>query len=236
VPVVHLNVRYLEAGDVAWFGGGTDLTPFRAFPEDTAHFHGVLQQTCGPDRYARFSQWAREYFFLPHRGSERGVGGIFFDYLRGEEEWRFVQQVGDAFLPAYVPIVERRRVTPWTEADRRSQLRFRFAIRLVALGERPEVDGDGSPGAQRARRDGGIVGIHVHGSEQQPRHARSDREQRNPGRAEVFHDLLEVRPVGGVPREVDVAGVRSQHEAEPEPRVAVACAAAAVVAGGNAPD
>ena len=73
---------------------------FRPFPEDTTHFHGVLQQTCGPDRYARFSQWAREYFFLPHRGSERGVGGIFFDYLRGEEEWRFVQQVGDAFLPA----------------------------------------------------------------------------------------------------------------------------------------
>ena len=125
VPVVHMNVRYLEAGEISWFGGGMDLTPFRLFPEDTTHFHGVLQQTCGPDRYARFSQWAREYFFLPHRGSERGVGGIFFDYLRGEEEWRFVQQVGDAFLPAYVPIVERRRTTPWTEADRSAQLRWR---------------------------------------------------------------------------------------------------------------
>jgi coproporphyrinogen III oxidase len=125
VPVVHLNVRYLEAGDVSWFGGGTDLTPFRAFPEDTAHFHGVLQQACGKDRYARFSQWAREYFFLPHRNSERGVGGVFFDYLRGPEHRDFVERVGEAFLPAYVPLVERRRETPWTEADRAAQLRWR---------------------------------------------------------------------------------------------------------------
>jgi len=125
VPVVHMNVRYLEAGEVSWFGGGMDLTPFRPFPEDTAHFHGVLQQACGPDRYARFSQWAREYFFIVHRNSERGVGGVFFDYLRGPGQWDFVQQVGAAFLPAYVPIVERRRATPWTEADRAEQLRWR---------------------------------------------------------------------------------------------------------------
>jgi coproporphyrinogen III oxidase len=125
VPVVHMNVRYLEAGDVSWFGGGMDLTPFRPFPEDTAHFHGVLQQACGADRYARFSQWAREYFFIVHRNSERGVGGVFFDYLRGKEHRQLVQSVGDAFLPAYVPIVERRRDLPFTEADRAGQLRWR---------------------------------------------------------------------------------------------------------------
>ena len=125
VPVVHMNVRYLEAGEIAWFGGGTDLTPFQVFPEDTAHFHGALQQACGADRYARFSQWAREYFVIVHRQSERGVGGVFFDYLRGKDQLDFVQRVGDAFLPAYVPIVERRRQTPWTEADRAAQLRWR---------------------------------------------------------------------------------------------------------------
>jgi coproporphyrinogen III oxidase len=125
VPVVHMNVRYLEAGEAAWFGGGMDLTPFRPFAEDTAHFHGVLQQTCGPERYARFSQWAREYFFIVHRNCERGVGGIFFDYLRGREQREFVERVGDAFLPAYFPIVERRRTLPWTENDRGEQLRWR---------------------------------------------------------------------------------------------------------------
>jgi coproporphyrinogen III oxidase len=125
VPVVHMNVRYLEAGEASWFGGGMDLTPFRPFPEDTAHFHGVLQQACGAERYARFSQWAREYFFIAHRNSERGVGGVFFDYLRGNQHWDFVRQVGAAFLPAYTPIVERRRGMPWTEADRAAQLRWR---------------------------------------------------------------------------------------------------------------
>ena len=125
VPVVHMNVRYLEAGDVFWFGGGMDLTPCKPFDEDTAHFHGVLQGACGPDRYARFSRWAREYFFIAHRKSERGVGGVFFDYLRGDDAWPFVRAVGDAFLPAYAPLVERRRDTPLTEADRAAQLKWR---------------------------------------------------------------------------------------------------------------
>ena len=125
VPVVHMNIRYLSVGDVEWFGGGMDLTPWRAFDEDTRHFHGVLQQTCGADRYARFSQWAREYFFIKHRNSERGVGGVFFDYLRGRESWDFQRAVGDAFLPAYVPIVERRRGMHATEQDRQDQLRWR---------------------------------------------------------------------------------------------------------------
>jgi coproporphyrinogen III oxidase len=126
VPIVHMNVRYIAVGDeVEWFGGGMDLTPFKPCDEDTAHFHGVLEKVCGPERYARFSKWAKEYFFIRHRGSERGVGGIFFDYLRGKENWEFEMAVGEAFLPAYVPIVEKRRNTPWTEADRAAQLRWR---------------------------------------------------------------------------------------------------------------
>ena len=125
VPVVHMNVRYLEVGEVFWLGGGMDLTPCRPFDEDTAHFHGVLKDACGPDRYARFSRWAKEYFFIAHRHSERGVGGVFFDYLRGDDAWPFVRGVGDAFLPAYAPLVERRRDLPWTEEDRAAQLKWR---------------------------------------------------------------------------------------------------------------
>jgi len=128
VPVVHMNVRYLEAGDISWFGGGTDLTPCREFVEDTRHFHRVLQKVCnahGPGLYDRFSRWAKEYFFIGHRGSERGVGGIFFDYLRGEERWSFVRDVGEAFLPAYAPLVERRRATPYSDEDRAQQLSWR---------------------------------------------------------------------------------------------------------------
>jgi len=124
VPVVHMNVRYIEAGDVFWFGGGMDLTPFKPFDDDTAHFHGVLQRVCG-DRYPRFSQWARDYFFITHRNSERGVGGVFFDYLRGDAAWPLVRSVGDAFLAAYEPIVERRRDLPYTEEDRQAQLKWR---------------------------------------------------------------------------------------------------------------
>ncbi len=128
VPIVHMNVRYLEAGDVSWFGGGMDLTPCREFVEDTRHFHRVLQKVCnahGPALYDRFSRWAKEYFFIGHRGSERGVGGIFFDYLRGEERWSFLRDVGEAFLPAYAPLVERRRATQYSDEDRAQQLRWR---------------------------------------------------------------------------------------------------------------
>jgi len=122
VPVVHMNVRYLEAGEACWFGGGIDLTPFRPFADDTDHFHAALAAAAG-DRYPRFKRWADEYFFIPHRNSARGVGGIFFDYLR--DGLGLARSVGAAFLPAYVPIVERRRALPWSEADRQAQLRWR---------------------------------------------------------------------------------------------------------------
>ena len=128
IPTVHLNLRYveLERGD-AWFGGGTDLTPYYPYPDDVAHFHRVLKGTCDrhdPTYYPKFKQWCDEYFFLKHRNEARGVGGIFFDYLRGDGEklFTFVQDTGRAFLPAYVPIVERRRGEPWSEREKEFQL------------------------------------------------------------------------------------------------------------------
>jgi coproporphyrinogen III oxidase len=107
-----------------------DLTPCRPFAEDTAHFHRTCEEALRPhgaQLYPRLSRWARDYFFLAHRQSERGVGGIFFDYLRGERERSFalVRDVGDSFLPAYAPLVERRRETPFGEAEREEQLRWR---------------------------------------------------------------------------------------------------------------
>ena len=136
VPVVHMNVRYLEVGDLGWFGGGTDLTPCRPFPEDTAHFHDTCARALAPHGealYPRFSQWAKDYFFIAHRKSERGVGGVFFDYLRGTPSrpgdlraaFSVVQGVGNSFLDAYAPLVERRRDTPYGEAERQEQLRWR---------------------------------------------------------------------------------------------------------------
>lgn len=128
IPTVHMNLRYLElGGGDAWFGGGTDLTPFYPYREDVEHFHRVLKNVC--DRhdttyYPRFKRWCDEYFFLKHRNEGRGVGGIFFDYLRGDLEklFSFVQDVGRSFLSAYVPIVERRRAEPWGIREKEFQL------------------------------------------------------------------------------------------------------------------
>jgi len=136
VPVVHMNVRYLEVGELGWFGGGMDLTPCKPFAEDTAHFHATCQRALdkhSPALYPRFTEWAKDYFYIPHRKSERGVGGIFFDYLQGtplhandrRAAFSLVQSAGDAFLDAYAPIVEKRRDTPYTAADREEQLRWR---------------------------------------------------------------------------------------------------------------
>ena len=127
VPTVHMNVRRLSRGDYGWFGGGADLTPNYLFEEDAEHFHGVLGDAC--DRhapigdYARMKAWCDDYFTLPHRGEMRGVGGVFFDYLDShpDETFAFVRDIGDAFLPAYVPIVERRRDTTWGEREEQWQ-------------------------------------------------------------------------------------------------------------------
>jgi coproporphyrinogen III oxidase len=122
VPIVHANFRYLEKGDAQWFGGGADLTPSYPYPEDCTHFHRTLKDACDshdPEYYPRFKKWCDEYFTIRHRKEMRGVGGVFFDYLEGDLDaiFAFVQSVGDAFLPAYVPIVERRCEEPYGEGE-----------------------------------------------------------------------------------------------------------------------
>ena len=126
-PTVHANFRYLEKGSAQWFGGGADLTPHYPFREDARHFHHTLKEACDkhdPSYYPRFKKWCDEYFFLKHRNETRGVGGIFFDYLQGDMEslFAFVKDAGEAFLPAYLPIVERRRGHEYGEREREFQL------------------------------------------------------------------------------------------------------------------
>lgn len=129
VPTVHANYRFLARGDAAWFGGGADLTPYYPHEEDAAHFHRVQREVCDahdPDYYPRFKKWCDDYFTLPHRGEMRGVGGIFFDELPATEEvFAFVREAGAAFLPSYLPIVERRRGMAWGERERAWQLHRR---------------------------------------------------------------------------------------------------------------
>lgn len=128
VPTVHMNYRYfeLENGD-AWFGGGSDLTPCYLFDEDVIHFHTTLKRACDAHDtgfYPRFKKWCDEYFFVKHRGEARGVGGIFFDYLRGDpaKHFAFIQSAGNAFLDSYLPIVRRRIAEPWGEKEKEWQL------------------------------------------------------------------------------------------------------------------
>ncbi len=120
VPTVHMNVRFFVAEQagaepVWWFGGGMDLTPYYGFEEDAVHFHRTCRAALAPfgaDCHARFKKWCDEYFHLKHRNEPRGVGGIFFDDLNEagfEHSFALMRSVGDHFLPAYVPIVERRR-------------------------------------------------------------------------------------------------------------------------------
>jgi len=129
VPTVHMNVRMLAAlpaglPSVTWFGGGMDLTPYYGFEEDAAHFHRTCRDALAPfgdDKYPRFKQWCDEYFFLKHRNEPRGIGGVFFDdfaELGFEHSFALLRAVGDAFLPAYLPIVQRRRDTPYGEHER----------------------------------------------------------------------------------------------------------------------
>ena len=126
VPAVHMNTRHIVTTK-AWFGGGSDLTPMVPDAEDTAFFHGALKSACdrhGADYYERFKKWCDEYFFLPHRGEPRGVGGIFYDYLDKdwEKDFAFTRDVGLAFLEAYPALVAKHMEKPWTEAEREHQL------------------------------------------------------------------------------------------------------------------
>jgi coproporphyrinogen III oxidase len=126
VPTAHMNVRFISRGGAGGFGGGADLTPYYLFEEDCAHFHRVLRDLCErhlPGRHAGLKRAADDYFFLPHRGEHRGVGGIFFDDLGGDLDaaLAFVAELPRAFLEAWLPIVERRAPLPWGEEERRWQ-------------------------------------------------------------------------------------------------------------------
>jgi coproporphyrinogen III oxidase len=127
VPAVHANFRYLEKGDAEWFGGGTDLTPCYPYAEDAAHFHRTIREACDrndPEFYPKFKKWCDEYFTLKHRNEMRGVGGIFFDYVQGDREktFAFVQDAGNCFLNAYLPIVRRRMSESYGDHERQYQL------------------------------------------------------------------------------------------------------------------
>ena len=129
VPTVHMNVRFLiatRAGSepVWWFGGGMDMTPYYGFEEDARHFHSICRRALegfGPDHYPRFKRWCDEYFYIKHRSEPRGIGGIFFDDL-SERGFDFcfdlTRSVGDHFLPAYLPVLERRQALPYGERER----------------------------------------------------------------------------------------------------------------------
>ncbi|MGF1592475.1 MAG: oxygen-dependent coproporphyrinogen oxidase [Kiloniellaceae bacterium] len=127
VPAVHMNTRHIVTTK-AWFGGGGDLNPMYPDDRDTADFHAAFKAACDrhdPDYYPRFKKWCDEYFFIPHRGEARGVGGIFYDYLDSgdwEADFAFTQDVGRAFLEIYPQLVRRHMAEPWTDEQRRHQL------------------------------------------------------------------------------------------------------------------
>jgi coproporphyrinogen III oxidase len=133
VPTVHMNVRMLVAQPaggtpVRWFGGGMDLTPYYGVEEDAQHFHRTNRDALAPfgdDKYPRFKRWCDEYFFLKHRNEPRGIGGVFFDdfaELGPQRSLEMMRAVGDAFLPAYLPIARRRRGMAYGERERDFQL------------------------------------------------------------------------------------------------------------------
>ena len=128
VPAVHMNTRMFWTPHAWWFGGGSDLNPCIEYDEDTRHFHATQKQHLDPhgaELYPELKAWADEYFFIPHRGRARGVGGIFMDDRNSgnwEADFALTQDIGRAFLPAYLPLVEKRRLQPFNEADREAQL------------------------------------------------------------------------------------------------------------------
>ncbi len=129
VPAVHMNTRFL-ATTKRWFGGGADLNPPIPYDSDTTDFHARLKAACDAHdaaHYPRFKQWADEYFYIPHRGVHRGVGGIFYDHLEGDfdSHFAFTRDVGEAFLDIYPQIVRRRMGSEWTAEDRARQLAWR---------------------------------------------------------------------------------------------------------------
>jgi coproporphyrinogen III oxidase len=134
VPTSHFNVRMLQAGDIGWFGGGFDLTPYLPIEDDAKHWHAQAKAACdtlSPSAYPDFKQRCDEYFYIPHRDEARGIGGVFFDDLdatsapiaaSAEQCLAFVSRLAEAYLGAYLPIVKRRKSTPFTDGQREFQL------------------------------------------------------------------------------------------------------------------
>lgn len=133
IPTSHANVRFFVAekpgeAPIWWFGGGFDLTPYYGFEEDCKHWHQIAKQACDPygsGRYAEYKKWCDEYFYLKHRGEARGIGGLFFDDLSEpdfEQAFAFMRSVGDHYLPAYTPIVERHKNDVYGEREKKFQL------------------------------------------------------------------------------------------------------------------
>ena len=128
VPAVHMNTRMFWTPHAWWFGGGSDLNPCVEYDEDTAHFHATQKAYLDPhgeSEYPRLKAWADEYFFVPHRKRARGVGGVFMDDQCSEDweaDFAMTQDIGRAFLPAFVPLVEKRRTQDWNDADKDAQL------------------------------------------------------------------------------------------------------------------
>ena len=130
VPITHMNLRFFISGGnspVWWFGGGYDLTPIYGFEEDCVHWHKTAQAACQPfgeTLYAQYKKACDDYFYLPHRHEPRGIGGLFFDDVNTPDFahcFALVQSVGDSFIHAYLPIVQRRKDTPWGESQKRFQ-------------------------------------------------------------------------------------------------------------------
>ena len=132
IPTSHANVRFFVAekpgeDPIWWFGGGFDLTPYYGFKSDCEHWHRIAKQACdafGPTRYAEYKKWCDEYFYLKHRDEARGIGGLFFDDLNEpdfEQAFAFMRSVGDHYLPAYTPIVERHKNDAFGEREKQFQ-------------------------------------------------------------------------------------------------------------------
>ncbi|KAF2206973.1 hypothetical protein CERZMDRAFT_71863 [Cercospora zeae-maydis SCOH1-5] len=162
-PTVHLNYRYFETANADgttnawWFGGGTDLTPSYLFDEDAIHFHRTIKEACDAhdkNYYSRFKKWCDEYFNVKHRGESRGVGGIFFDDLDETEKdqeslFAFCQTCLNAFLPSYLPIIQKRKDMPYTEKERQwQQLRRGRYVEFNLVHDRGTAFGLNTPGAR----------------------------------------------------------------------------------------
>jgi len=162
-PTVHFNYRFFETMDKSgeerawWFGGGTDLTPSYLFDEDAIHFHKTIKEACdrhGKSFYPRFKSWCDRYFKIPHRGESRGVGGIFFDDLDEEESsqeelFAFTSDCLAAFLPSYMPVIQRRKDMPFGEKEKAwQQLRRGRYVEFNLVHDRGTSFGLNTPGAR----------------------------------------------------------------------------------------